>query len=246
MGGARHRPVAALTTTSVRPAKPARPILTGLLGGSFNPAHGGHLAISQQAMAALGLDALWWLVSPGNPLKAASDMAPLAARLAAAAAVARGTGVTATAIEAELGTRYTIDTLRALIRRFPRRRFIWVMGADNLATFDRWRDWQDVARLLPIAVVARPGYDAAAAEGEAAAWLRRNFRPADQSSSWPEWSLPALVSLEFAPDLRSASAIRAGDPRWFDRLAGTSVRDPLTRRLHHVDPLPTPPSKDCT
>ncbi|MFZ5726849.1 MAG: nicotinate-nucleotide adenylyltransferase, partial [Pseudomonadota bacterium] len=127
-------------------------ILTGLLGGSFNPAHGGHRAISRNAINALGLDELWWLVSPGNPLKAKAGMAPLPARLASARRMARRSPIRATAIEAELGTRYTVDTLKKLIRRYPNRRFIWIMGADNLVQLPRWRDWRDIARLMPIAV----------------------------------------------------------------------------------------------
>src|SRR3954463_8052282 len=105
--------------------------LTGLLGGSFNPAHRGHRRVSAAAIRALGLDELWWLVSPGNPLKPAAEMAPLPLRFASARKMARGLPVRPTAIERELGTRYTIDTLEALIRLYPERRFIWLMGADN-------------------------------------------------------------------------------------------------------------------
>ena len=112
----------------------------GLLGGSFNPAHAGHRRITLAAIAALGLDEVWWLVSPGNPLKAAAGMAALPARLGSARAMARRAPIRATDIEARLGTRYTIDTLRVLARRYPKNRFVWLMGADNLAQFDRWRD----------------------------------------------------------------------------------------------------------
>jgi nicotinate-nucleotide adenylyltransferase len=107
-------------------------IPTGLLGGSFNPAHGGHRSISLNAIDALALDELWWLVSPGNPLKPAKGMAPLPARLVSAQRMARRSPIRATGIEAELGTRYTIDTLKKLVRRYPDRQFIWIMGADNL------------------------------------------------------------------------------------------------------------------
>src|SRR5690606_10376096 len=107
-------------------------------------------------------DEVWWLVSPGNPLKPAKGMAPLSARVKSARAAARGAPIRVTAIERELGTRYTIDTLRALKRRFPGRRFIWLMGGDNLAQFHRWKSWRGIAREMPIAVIARPGYDRAA------------------------------------------------------------------------------------
>src|SRR5690606_25554901 len=115
--------------------------ITGLLGGSFNPAHGGHRRITQFAITALALDEVWWLVSPGNPLKPKAGMAPLAARVRSAQHTARGARIRVSAIERELGTRFTIDTLRALKRRYPRRRFVWLMGADNLAQFHLWKDW---------------------------------------------------------------------------------------------------------
>lgn len=204
-------------------------IPTGLLGGSFNPAHGGHRAISLNAIDALDLDELWWLVSPGNPLKPAKGMAPLAARLASAQRMARRSPIRATAIEAELGTRYTIDALKKLVRRYPERRFIWIMGADNLAQLPRWRDWRGIARLMPIAVVARPGYNDRAQARRAMGWLRRFVRPAAQKSHWTDWRPPALVFLRFSPDVRSATAIRQADPRWFERYHGRALRDPLTR-----------------
>lgn len=203
-------------------------ISTGLLGGSFNPAHGGHRAISLNAIDALGLDELWWLVSPGNPLKPAKGMAPLPARLASAQRMARRAPIRATAIEAELGTRYTVDTLRKLMRRYPDRRFIWIMGADNLAQLPRWRAWRDIARLMPIAVVARPGYNGRTHAAQAMGWLRRVVRPADQKLHWTNWRPPALVFLRFSPDVRSATAIRQANPRWFERYAGRAMRDPLT------------------
>ncbi len=120
--------------------------LTGLLGGSFNPAHGGHRRITLELMRALGLAEVWWLVSPGNPLKPQAGMAPLGQRLASARAVARRAPIRVTAIERELGTRFTVDTLRALLRRYPKRRFVWIMGADNLAQSHRWRVWLSIAK----------------------------------------------------------------------------------------------------
>ena len=201
---------------------------TGLLGGSFNPAHGGHRAISLNAIEALGLDELWWLVSPGNPLKPKAGMAPLPARLGSAQRMARRSPVRATAIEAEFGTRYTIDTLKKLVRRYPNRQFIWIMGADNLAGLPQWRDWRGIARLMPIAIVARPGYNGRTHAAKAMGWLRRFVRPADQKRLWTDWRPPALVFLRFSPDARSATAIRQADPRWFERYAGRALRDPLT------------------
>ena len=209
-------------------------IPTGLLGGSFNPAHYSHRHISRFAIRALGLKEVWWLVSPGNPLKAgAPDMAPLAARLASANRMARRAPIRPTAIEARLGTRYTTDTLRALVRLYPNRRFIWIMGADNLAQFHRWRDWRGLARRVTIAVIARPGYDGGAHASRAMGWLRRFVRPAAKAISWTRWRPPALVLLHFYPDRGSATRLRAMDPGWHLSHSNKGLRDRLTRR-----PLP--------
>jgi nicotinate-nucleotide adenylyltransferase len=204
-------------------------IRTGLLGGSFNPAHLGHRRISLAAMRALGLDELWWLVSPGNPLKPADGMAPLAARLASAQAMTKGTPIVPTAIEAELGTRYTVDTLKALQHRFPNRRFIWIMGADNLDQFHRWRDWRGIARTMPIAVIARPGYEAMLT-APAMAWLRRYVRRRSRIREWTMWSRPALVLLRFRPDPSSATRVRALKPDWHLSFNHRALRDRVTRR----------------
>jgi len=206
-------------------------ITTGLLGGSFNPAHGGHRSVSLFAMDALALDELWWLVSPGNPLKPRKGMAPLAARLAAAQEKARGTRIRPTAIEQQLGTRYTVNTLKKLIRRYPQRQFIWIMGADNLKQFHRWKDWRDIARMMPIAVIARPGYNNDALASPAMAWFRRFVRRRDQSKNWTIWSRPALVFLRFRPDPRSATALRNADPEWFMEYTNGGIRDTITRKL---------------
>ncbi|UOR16199.1 nicotinate-nucleotide adenylyltransferase [Qipengyuania aquimaris] len=205
----------------------------GLLGGSFNPSHGGHRKISLFAREALGLDEVWWLVSPGNPLKPKAGMAPLAARVTSAIMQARRAPIRVTAIERELGTRYTVDTLRAIQRRFPRHDFTWLMGSDNLAQFHRWRDWRGIARSMPIAVIARPGYDGAAVASPAMAWLRRYRVPLASFRNRGEWSAPALVTLRFDPDPRSATAIRRADPDWASRHAGFSPRDQVT---HHLIP----------
>ena len=179
-------------------------------------------------MRALGLDEAWWLVSPGNPLKdGAADMAPFAARLESARRMTRGAPIRATAIEVRLGTRYTLDTVRKLQRRYPRQRFVWLMGADNLAQFHRWRGWRDIARTIPIAVVARPPYDSGALASPAMGWLRRYQRPAAQAKNWTMWSLPALVLLRFRPDPTSATQARAADPDWHRHIGRLNAPRPI-------------------
>jgi nicotinate-nucleotide adenylyltransferase len=207
-----------------------RPLYTGLLGGSFNPAHGAHRRISLFAARALGLDEVWWLVSPGNPLKPAADMAPLATRFASARRLARRAPIRVTALERELGTHFTVDTLEKLQRRWPRRRFVWLMGADNLHQFSRWKRWRSLARRMPIAVVARPGYDAVAIASPAMAWLRRYRASAASLRNRTGWSAPALVLLRFDPDRRSATAIRQADPHWADGPETAGLRDEVTHR----------------
>ena len=198
---------------------------TGLLGGSFNPAHAGHRRISLAAQRALGLEEMWWLVSPGNPLKPQAGMAPLAARLASARRQARGTRIVPTTIETKLGTRYTVDTLERLVRLYPKRRFVWLMGSDNLAQFHRWRDWRRIARIMPIAVIARPGYSGIAQSARAMGWLRRFVRPASQAHGWTTWRPPALVLLRFRPDPSSATRLRALHPDWDSAYQANTARD---------------------
>lgn len=207
-----------------------RPLYTGLLGGSFNPAHGAHRRITLFAQGELDLDEVWWLVSPGNPLKPAAGMAPLASRFASAHQSACRAPIRASALERELGTRYTAETLRKLQRRWPGRRFVWLMGADNLAQFHRWKQWRSIARSMPIAVIARPGYDAAAIASPAMAWLRRFRTSAASIRNRTGWSAPALVLLRFDPDRRSATAIRQADPHWADSLETGGLRDGVTHR----------------
>ena len=192
-------------------------IRTGLLGGSFNPAHRAHRRMSLAAMAALGLDELWWLVSPGNPLKSDDDMAPFAARLASAQAMAEHSPIQVSGIELELGTRYTVDTVRALVRRHPGHRFIWLMGADTVAQFHQWKDWRGLARCVPIAVLSRPGYDDDARAARAMGWLRWFVRPAATARRWTDWSAPAICLLRLPPDPTSATRLRALDPDWHRR-----------------------------
>ena len=203
----------------------------GLMGGSFNPAHGGHRAISLFAIDALNLDELWWMVSPGNPLKPKKGMAPLTARLRSAKRQARRSRIKATAIECNLGTVYTVETLRKIVASYPKIRFIWIMGADNLTQFHQWRRWRQIARMMPIAVIARPGYDSDAVAAPATAWFRRFVRRRDQLSHWTMWSTPALVLLRFRPDPRSATALRSADPQWYRRYPEHGTRDSVTHKI---------------
>ncbi len=202
----------------------------GLLGGSFNPAHRAHRASSLFAIKALGLDELWWLVSPGNPLKSAhTDMAPLTARYASAMRQSRRARIRSTAIEQQLGTRYAVDTLRALTLRYPKHRFIWLMGEDNLVRYHHWAAWRRAAATMPIAVIARPGYGVAARRAPAALWLRRFVHPAEQAKHWTIWSSPALVHLHFCPDPISATQMRRVKPDWHHSPHLRDLRDHLTR-----------------
>ncbi|MFB9151099.1 nicotinate-nucleotide adenylyltransferase [Roseovarius ramblicola] len=141
----------------IQPLPPSRPgQVIGLLGGSFDPPHSGHLHISREALRRFGLDRVWWLVSPGNPLKRHGP-APLPDRMAAARALADHPRIAVTDIEARLGTRYTAQTLAAVTAICPGRRFVWLMGADNLAQFHRWQDWRGIIERVPVGVLARPG-----------------------------------------------------------------------------------------
>jgi len=140
----------------------------GLLGGSFNPAHDAHREISLTALKRLGLDRVWWLVTPGNPLKDVSRLPDVAKRVEAAKAVARHPRIDVTSFNAGRDTGYTIDLIRALKQRFPEVRFVWLMGADNLAEFHRWKQWPDIFETIPIAVLDRPSYRLKARAGPAA------------------------------------------------------------------------------
>ncbi|KPF65667.1 nicotinate-nucleotide adenylyltransferase [alpha proteobacterium AAP81b] len=190
----------------------------GLLGGSFNPAHAGHRHISLEALRRLDLDEVWWLVSPQNPLKSRAGMASLGARLASAEAAARHPRIRPMIIEAELGTRYAVDTVTLLKRRMPDKRFIWLMGADILPELHRWQRWRAFAAAIPIAVLARPGYQGPARRSPAMAWLRRWRQPVTQARHWTGWTPPAIIILDIRTAPESATAIRAADPDWARRI----------------------------
>ncbi len=166
----------------------------GLLGGSFNPAHEGHLHVARTAMARLGLDQVWLLVSPGNPLKPLHGMAPLAERLASAQQLADGRRIVATDIERHLHTRFAVDTLAALRRRFPRATFIWLMGADNLVQLPRWRKWMTLVRGTAFAVMPRPTYNHRALGGQAARRLAQWRLPFRQAHGLGRRAVPAGVA----------------------------------------------------
>jgi nicotinate-nucleotide adenylyltransferase len=181
----------------------------GLLGGSFNPAHEGHRHISLLALKYLHLDELWWLVSPQNPLKPTNDMAPFAERLASAHAMARHPRIRVSDIESRLHTRYTADTLHALRSRFPQTRFVWIMGADNLAQIPRWERWTEIFNTVPIAVFDRATYSFRALAGKAAQRFARQRIESRNAAALADQKAPAWVYFHARRHPASASSIRA-------------------------------------
>lgn len=183
----------------------------GVLGGSFNPAHRGHLEVTAAARHLLCLDRCWWLVSPGNPLKDPAQYAPLDQRVKAARAMTRTLPwLSVSGIEADLGTRYTADTLAALKSRFPAARLVWIMGADSLLSFHRWRDWRQIAQMVPIAVVSRPGFMLPSLVSRAARALGQYRLAEDEAALLPDLEPPAWVFLPAVHNPVSSTAIRAG------------------------------------
>lgn len=182
----------------------------GLLGGSFNPAHAGHLHVAELAHRRLGLDQVWLMVSPGNVLKPSRGMASFEERLASAASIADGRRIVATGIEAAMGTRYSADTLRELRRRFPHAKFVWIMGADILEQFPRWRRWREIARDIPLAILPRGRQNARILAGQAAQVLRTG-RLLDRAANALALAVPpAWVFLNAPRHPASATAIREG------------------------------------
>ena len=180
----------------------------GLLGGSFNPAHDGHRYISLRALEQLGLDQVWWLVSPQNPLKGTADMAPFDQRLAGAGKVADDPRIRVSAIERDLGTRYTADTLAALVERFPEHDFVWLMGADNLLQIPRWRDWTRIFHTLPIAVFPRPTYSLRVSSCRAARRFARARVRRTRAKALAGMRAPAWIFLRIPLHPESATRIR--------------------------------------
>jgi nicotinate-nucleotide adenylyltransferase len=180
----------------------------GLFGGSFDPPHAGHLHVSREALKRLGLDRLWWLVSPGNPLKARGP-APLDRRLAAARAMVGHPRIVVTDLEARIGTRYTAETIEAIRTLYPGVRFVWLMGADNLAQFHRWQRWEGIMESVPVCVLARPGQRISARTAKAARVFRDARMPAAAAPRLaferpPAWAFINLPMLDV-----SSSEIRA-------------------------------------
>jgi nicotinate-nucleotide adenylyltransferase len=181
----------------------------GLFGGTFDPPHAAHRAASLLAMKRIGLDRVWWLVTPGNPLKDTSGLAPLSARTIAARTLADHPRIDVTDFEAQLGTRYTYQTISYLVRACPGVHFVWIMGADNLRAFHRWQRWRGIADLVPIAVVDRLGpslYATASAAGQALASVRIPERAA---KSLPERRPPVWIYLHGLKSPLSSTALRA-------------------------------------
>jgi nicotinate-nucleotide adenylyltransferase len=184
----------------------------GLLGGSFNPAHIGHRHLSLMALKLLDLDQVWWLVSPQNPLKPVNGMAPFAERVAGAQTVAHHPRIKVTGIEAQLGSRYTADTLARLTRRFPRTRFVWMMGADNLRQISRWNHWEDIFRRVPVAIFARPTYSLSALGGMAARRFARYRIQPNEARRLASLPPPAWCFFPIRLDSTSATALRRRSP----------------------------------
>lgn len=181
----------------------------GLLGGSFNPAHTGHLHVSTLALEKLGLDELWWLVSPQNPLKSSHGMAPLVQRVAQAKIVAKPEPrIIVSDIEDQLGTRYTVDTLGQLCAKHPDLAFVWIMGADNLAQMHRWRGWRAIFRMVPIAIFPRAPYSLRALGGRAAGRFDAARIPETRARRLARLKPPAWVFLRTPLHGESATRIR--------------------------------------
>lgn len=181
----------------------------GIMGGTFNPPHEGHVLISHTALQRLRLDQLWWVVTPGNPLKANGDLPPLETRMAACREIVTDPRFRITGFEAELGTPYTAATLAFLTRRYQRVRFVWIMGADNLASFHRWQHWREIMHMMPIAVVDRPGWRHRAFASKAAHAFRWAYVPERRAADLPDMTPPAWTLLTGPLSPLSSTALRA-------------------------------------
>jgi len=197
---------------SRRAALPAHAVglRIGLFGGSFNPPHEAHRAVSLFALKRLQLDRVWWLVTPGNPLKDPSLLPPLQQRVAAAQAVAKHPRIDVTGLEAVIGTQFSYDTIAYLVKECPGVHFVWIMGADNLKDFHRWKNWRGIAALVPMAVIDRGGVGFAAMAGPAGQALARVRLPESQAASLATRTAPAFVFLHGLKMPLSSTALREG------------------------------------
>ena len=207
----RNGPDAQLSRLPVTLPPHAPGLKVGLLGGSFNPPHAAHRAISLFAMRRLGLDRMWWVVTPGNPLKSNRGLPPLELRMLAARRVARHPRIDVTGFEQQIGTRYTIDTLVWLTRRCPGVHFVWIMGADNLKQFHRWQGWRAIASLVPIAVVDRFGASLRATATPAVAALAQYRLPDVAAKSLATHAPPAWIFLHGLKSPLSSTEMRAAE-----------------------------------
>jgi nicotinate-nucleotide adenylyltransferase len=201
-----RRPIGGMMRHSLPYAAPGQSV--GLFGGSFDPPHAGHVHVSREALKRFGLDQVWWLVSPGNPLKA-NGPAPLDRRMAAARGLVTHPRITVTDIEAQIGTRYTAATLARLTALYPQVRFVWLMGADNLAQFHRWQRWEWILRTVPVGVLARPGQRISARTAKAARVFRDAKLPAREARLLARAEAPAWCFLNLPMVNLSSSEIRA-------------------------------------
>lgn len=186
----------------------------GLLGGSFNPAHEGHLHISELALNLLGLDCIWWMVSPQNPLKSTTGMAEAKKRLDFARKVANNPRIVVTDIESRLGTQYTADTLEKLHTRFPRTVFVWLMGADNMHQIHRWQRWEDIFSTTAVAVFNRPPFTQAISNAKAANRYRAAMLPPDKSRHLVNLAPPVWTLFHTPLNPQSATDIRSKNTDW--------------------------------
>ena len=181
----------------------------GLFGGTFDPPHRAHLDACLLAMKRLKLDRVWWLVTPGNPLKNTQGLAPLGERIAAARALTHHPRIDVTGLEAVINTRFTYDTIEWLLARCPRVQFVWIMGADNLRHFHRWQKWRGIAQIIPMVVVDRPGPSLYASNSTAGQALARFRIPENAAASLPGRRAPAWTFLHGLKSGLSSTALRA-------------------------------------
>jgi nicotinate-nucleotide adenylyltransferase len=207
---------------AARPPYAAPGQAIGLLGGSFDPPHAAHRMISEAALKRLELDRVWWVVSPGNPLKTRTPPAPLAERLRLCRAIAVNPRIVVTGFEADLPSPYAVSTLAFLKARSPRVRFVWIMGADNLAQFDRWARWREIFTMVPVAVVDRPGWRMKALASKAARTFASSRKPETDAALLAHAPPPAWTFLTGPLSYASSTAIRSR--------AKAQAQQPVARR----------------